>query len=458
MRDIIEEISKAKGVGGIGVVRILGEDAFSIAENVFKPYFGQQKGCISNLGAYRAKYGKIIHNNEFIDEAIALVFKAPNSYTGENVVEISCHGGMYLTKRLLRAVFESGARPAEPGEFTKRAFLNGKMNLSQAEAVMDLISAKGEKSNKIAYSFLEGTAGKNITKIKNNIVDIVANLSVWADYPEDEVPAVDENTLKIGVEKVYKDVVSLIKNYDTCKILKEGVKTAIVGRPNVGKSTLMNLLSGFEKSIVTDIPGTTRDVIEESVMLGDIPLLLVDTAGIRDTDNVIEQIGVKKAKESIDMSDVIFLVLDASAGILEQDRELIDKCNPKRTIVILNKCDLNKKIEKEELLSTFSDRIVEISAINGEGIEKLKEIFENIVGISDIEPSNMVISNERQLNVMNNVKKILEEALEEIDQKMTFDAVTVLLQDAVEKIMEITGESASEAVVNKIFSKFCVGK
>ena len=220
----------------------------------------------------------------------------------------------------------------------------------------------------------------------------------------------------------------------------------------------MNLLSGFEKSIVTDIPGTTRDVIEESVMLGDIPLLLVDTAGIRDTDNVIEQIGVKKAKESIDMSDVIFLVLDASAGILEQDRELIDKCNPKRTIVILNKCDLNKKIEKEELLSTFSNKVVEISAINGEGIEKLKEIFENIVGISDIEPSNMVISNERQLNVMNNVKKILEEALKELEQKMTFDAVTVLLQDAVEKIMEITGESASETVVNKIFSKFCVGK
>lgn len=458
--DTIAAISTAQGVGGIGVIRISGTNALNIADKIFVPYSAKNGGIksLSDMKGYTAKYGKIIDSGEFIDDAVVLVFRAPHSYTGEDVVEISCHGGMYITRRVLRTVLENGAIPASPGEFTKRAFLNGKMDLSQAEAVMDLISAKGERANKIAFSMREGSSSKKIGKIKEILLDILARLSVWADYPEEgDIPQIDSKMLKKSLFEVKSEISDMIKGYDACKILKEGVKTAIIGRPNVGKSTLMNCLSGHEKSIVTNIPGTTRDVIEESVMLGDIPLLLVDTAGIRATDDIIEKIGVKKSKEYMDISDITLLVLDASAPLSEEDRNLLKACDKSKTIIILNKCDLKRNINASELL-TFSDKIVELSAINGSGTEKLKEIIENMVGISEIDPSDVVISSERQLNSLKKVKEIIENSINETDFGMTLDAITVLLQDAMEILMNFTGENASEEIVNRVFEKFCVGK
>ena len=458
--DTIAAISTPQGVGGIGVIRISGSNSLSVADKIFVPYSMKKDGVksLSDMKGYTAKYGKITDSGEFIDDAVVLVFRAPHSYTGEDVVEISCHGGMYITRRVLRLVLENGALPAEPGEFTKIAFLNGKMDLSQAEAVMDLISAKGERANKIAFSMREGSSGKKIGKIKEILLDILARLSVWSDYPEDgDIPQIDSKMLKKSLFEVKSQISDMIKGYDACKILKEGVKTAIIGRPNVGKSTLMNCLSGHEKSIVTNIPGTTRDVIEESVMLGDIPLLLIDTAGIRETDDIIEKIGVKKSREYMDISDITLLVLDSSSALSDEDRNLLKSCDKSKTIIILNKCDLKKMIDTNELL-TFSDKIVELSAINGSGTEKLKEIIENMIGISEIEPSDVVISSERQLNSLKKVKEIIEKSIEETNFGMTLDAITVLLQDAMEILMNFTGENASEEIVNRVFEKFCVGK
>lgn len=453
----IAAISTAQGVGGIGVIRISGSDADKIADKIFVPFVGERGNCIQKLGGYRAKYGTILHENELIDDAVVLVFRAPHSYTGEDVVEISCHGGLYITKRVLRAVLEAGAELAQPGEFTKRAFLNGKMDLSQAEAVMDLISAKGKRANQIAFGMREGKSSKKINEIKEELLEISAGLSVWADYPEEDIPQVDENVLKNSVAKIKKQLCDMIDNYDTFKPIKEGVKTAIVGRPNVGKSTLMNYLSDSQKSIVTDIPGTTRDAIEETVMIGDIPVLLIDTAGIRDTLDKVEKIGVEKAKKYIDESEITLFMIDASSPLSEDDRKLLKNLDTAKTIILLNKCDLGIETDIKEL-STFENRIVELSALNGQGIEKLKEIIENIVGLSNFDPSDTVISNERQLTALKKASELLEEIIRQLDFGITLDAVTVLMQDALGVFMEFTGENVSEAVVNKVFSKFCVGK
>ena len=453
----IAAISTAHGIGGIGVIRISGENAAKIADKVFVPFVGEKENCLQNLPGYRAKYGKIIHEKEYIDDAVVLVFKAPNSYTGEDVVEISCHGGLYVTKRVLRAVLEAGADPAEPGEFTKRAFLNGKMDLSQAEAVMDLINAKGKRANQIAFKMREGSSSKKINEIKEKLIDISAGLSVWADYPEDDIPEVDEKTLRESVNKIIFELDNIIKNYDTFKAIKEGVKTAIIGRPNVGKSTLMNLLSDSKKSIVTDIPGTTRDAIEENIMIGDIPVLLVDTAGIRSTEDKVEKIGVEKAKEHMKDAEIVLFMIDASNEFSNDDKELLKILDKENTIVLINKCDKGQKIKKEKL-STFSDKIVELSALNGNGIEKLKFIIEEIVGLSKFDPSDSVISNERQLLDLKKAKETLHDIIKEIDFGVTLDAITVLFQDVLKFFMEFTGENVSEAVVNRVFSKFCVGK
>ena len=453
----IAAISTAHGVGGIGVIRISGENATKIADKIFVPFIGEKENCLQDLCGYRAKYGKIIHEKEYIDDAVVLVFKAPNSYTGEDVVEISCHGGLYVTKRVLRAVLEAGASIAEPGEFTKRAFLNGKMDLSQAEAVMDLINAKGKRANQIAFKMREGSSSKKINEIKEKLIDISAGLSVWADYPEDDIPEIDEKTLKKSVSKIIFELDNIIKNYDTFKAIKEGVKTAIIGRPNVGKSTLMNLLADSKKSIVTDIPGTTRDAIEENIMIGDIPVLLVDTAGIRTTEDKVEKIGVEKAKEHMKDAEIVLFMIDASSEFSDEDKELLKVLDKEKTIVLLNKCDKGQKIKKEEL-STFSGKIVELSALQGSGIEKLKDMIEEIVGLSKFDPSDSVISNERQLLDLKKAKGTLNDIINEIDFGVTLDAITVLFQDTLKFFMEFTGENVSEAVVNRVFSKFCVGK
>ncbi len=463
----IAAISTAHGVGGIGVIRISGKDATKIADKVFVPFAGEAGSCLKNLKGYSAKYGKILDKSDYIDDAVALVFKSPYSYTGEDVVELSCHGGLFLTKRVLRAVLDAGATPALPGEFTKRAFLNGKMDLSQAEAVMDLISAKGKRANQVAFQMREGHSSERINQIKEKLIDVSAGLSVWADYPEEDIPQVDEKVLNKDIKAIIFQLDEMIKNYDVFKSVKDGVKTAIVGRPNVGKSTLMNLLSDSQKSIVTDIPGTTRDSIEETIMVGDIPVLLIDTAGIRKTDDKVEKIGVERAKKHMNEAEITLFMIDASSPFCEEDKLLLKEINEEKTIFLLNKCDISNAKNLDNLSTylkenvEFKDqnpKIIKISALKGEGTEKLKEYIEEIVGISKVDPSETVISNERQLASLKKAKSILEEAIKELEIGITLDAVTVLLQDALVLFMEFTGESVSEAVVNKVFSKFCVGK
>lgn len=449
----VAAISTAKGVGGIGVIRISGEDAIKIASKVFVPF--NNSSDVMNMKGYTAKYGKIISDGDFIDEAVLLVFRAPHSYTGEDVAEISCHGGLGITREVLRAVLAQGALIAGPGEFTKRAFLNGKMDLSQAESVMDIISAKSKKASIIALNQKEGVLSRKINALKEKLLEISASLSVWADFPEEDIPEVDLPSLKKDLQGVKAELSSMIKNYDT--VLKDGVKTVIIGKPNVGKSTLMNLISGHEKSIVTDIAGTTRDMVEETVMVGDIPLLLIDTAGIRETSDTVEKIGVSRAKKSIGEADLVLLVLDASSSLNQEDFEIIELCDPKKTIVVLNKIDLGVKLDKSKL-NGFSGRIAEISALNLSGEEDLRNLIQKVVGVSEVEPSELLISNERQLSAVVNASEIISGAISDLSIGVTLDAVTVLVQNAIESLMTLTGENVNSETVSKIFSRFCVGK
>ena len=449
----IAAISTAKGVGGIGVIRISGDDAIKIASKVFVPFNNSTK--VIDMKGYTAKYGKVVKNGEVIDEAVLLIFRAPYSYTGEDVAEISCHGGLFVTREVLRAVLDEGALLAGPGEFTKRAFLNGKVDLSQAESVMDIISARSRRANRIAQNQRDGVLSKKINALKEKLLEISASLSVWADFPEEDIPEVDSENLASDLKEVQNGISNLIKNYD--KVLTDGVKTVIIGRPNVGKSTLMNLISGCEKSIVTDIAGTTRDMVEETVMVGDIPLLLVDTAGIRETDDVVEKIGVGRAKKSINDSDLNILILDASQPLTAEDLEIMRLCDASKTIVVLNKIDLGMKINPSDL-SDFSGKIVEMSALNYEGEEEFRAMLQKVVAVSEVEPSEALISNERQFTAMKRALEMVSSAAEDLKSGITLDAVTVLIQNAASELMSLTGENVNIETVNKIFSKFCVGK
>ena len=449
----IAAISTAKGVGGIGVIRISGDDAIKIASKVFVPFNNSTK--VIDMKGYTAKYGKVVKNGEVIDEAVLLIFRAPYSYTGEDVAEISCHGGLFVTREVLRAVLDEGAVLAGPGEFTKRAFLNGKVDLSQAESVMDIISARSRRANRIAQNQRDGVLSKKINALKEKLLEISASLSVWADFPEEDIPEVDSENLASDLKEVQNGISKLIKNYD--KVLTDGVKTVIIGRPNVGKSTLMNLISGCEKSIVTDIAGTTRDMVEETVMVGDIPLLLVDTAGIRETEDVVEKIGVGRAKKSINDSDLNILILDASQPLTAEDLEIMRLCDASKTIVVLNKIDLGMKIDLNDL-SDFSGKIVEMSALNYEGEEEFRAMLQKVVAVSEVEPSEALISNERQFTAMKRALEMVSSAAEDLKSGITLDAVTVLIQNAASELMSLTGENVNVETVNKIFSRFCVGK
>ncbi len=454
MEKTIAAISTPNGQGGMGVIRISGEAAIDIADNIFRSVSSKK---LNDMKGYTASYGKIVDKGEIIDEAVVLVFRAPYSYTGEDVVEISCHGGMYVTKRVLRAVLSSGADPAGPGEFTKRAFLNGKMGLTEAESVMDIISAGGEQSARAALSTLEGRLRKRIDGVKNELIDLAAHLSAWADYPEEEIPEINESQLCKGLESSRAELKDMLSNYDTGRILREGVDTVIAGRPNVGKSTLMNLLSGCERSIVTNIPGTTRDIIEETVMLGDVPLRLSDTAGIRSTDDPVESIGVQRAKDRLMSAGLIFAVFDASMPLSDDDRELLQLLVNAPAVAIINKTDLDNKIDSD-YIKKMVPHTVFISAKTGNGSKELEREVSDIIGTSAIDPSQGILATERQYNDASKALSFIEEAISALSLGITFDAVTVIIEDAINCLLELTGERVSEAVVDKVFSHFCVGK
>lgn len=450
----IAAIATAQGIGGIGVIRISGDNALDIADKVFKSVSDKK---IKNMKGYTATYGKIYDGNEEIDSGVALVFLAPHSYTGENVVEISCHGGLYVTKRVLRAVISAGAVMAEGGEFTKRAYLNGKLDLTEAEAVMNVISARGEQSSRAALAVMDGKLRQKIDLIKDSLINSAAHLSAWSDYPEEDIPAVGKDNLSNSLRSCSDELKQLLQNYDAGKAMREGVNTVIAGRPNVGKSTLMNLLSGCERSIVTNIPGTTRDIVEETVMLGDIPLCLSDTAGIRITDDPVESIGVERAKNKIKQAGLVLAVFDSSQELSDDDKELVELLNGCPAVAIINKTDLEQKLDIEYIKNKINN-VVMISALTGDGAKQLEKTVADIIGTSSLDPSVAVLATERQRDASQKALGYINEAIEAIELDITLDAVTVIIEDAISSLLELTGERASEAVVDSVFSHFCVGK
>lgn len=450
----IAAVSTPNAVGGLAVIRISGEKAIDIAEAVFRPAGGKK---VSDMKGYTCAYGDAYDGNERIDDCILTVFRAPHSYTGEDTAEISCHGGLYVSKKILRAILNNGAENAEAGEFTKRAFLNGKLDLTQAEAVMDIISARGEKELKMAESLREGAAYRTARKCSDKLMKILGDLAAWADYPEEDIPEVEPDALMKELREVRSDLSTLVENYDSGRLIREGISTAIIGRPNVGKSTLFNCLSGCERSIVTDIAGTTRDIVEESVRLGDITLRLSDTAGIHDTDDVIEGIGVDMAEKMIDKAELVLAVFDGSCPLTEDDLYLVNKINKSRTIAVINKSDVEQKINLNELTKYFI-HIVYISAKENSGVIDLKNKVEEIFSINEQTFENVSAANERQKKCIDSALRSIDEAISALEIGEMLDAVNVIIDEAEQSILSLTGEKITDAVVDEVFSRFCVGK
>ena len=450
----IAAISTAQAQGGIGVIRVSGEQAFTIVDKIFKSVSGKK---IMDIKGYTALFGHIYNNEEVLDEAVVLKYVAPKSFTGENVVEISCHGGMFITKEVLNAVIKAGASLAEPGEFTKRAYLNGKMDLTEAESVMDIISAKSKSAARAALFVKDGALFKKSQQVKQLLLDKAAHLSAWADYPEEDIPEVSENSIMEAIEESISILEKLLSTYDMGQVVKEGIDTVIAGRPNAGKSTLMNLLVGREKSIVTNIAGTTRDVVEDTVLVGNVMLKLSDTAGIRDTDNEIEKIGVQKTFDKINGAGLVIALFDNNEELNSEDIDLINKIKDMPCIAVINKIDLEDKVDKKYITDNI-ENVVYISAKQQDNIDELKNMIEKIAGTEDFDPSTGIIANERQRNAIRNAVNSLYEAKESLAMGMTMDAITVSLQETIDYLLELTGEKAGEEIVDSVFHNFCVGK
>ena len=452
----IAAIATAQAASGLGTIKISGENALTIADSVFSAVSGKK---ICETPGYRALYGKVHEGETVIDDAVALVFRAPKSYTGEDVVEISCHGGLYILKRVLRAVLNAGAQPAEGGEFTKRAFLNGKMDLSEAEAVMSLISASGEEARAATLNALDGALSREITACRDRLAVTAAFMAAWVDYPDDEIPELSDTELTTTLTEVKATLTKLLDGFDAGKAILDGVDTAIVGRPNGGKSTLLNALSGTDRAIVTSVAGTTRDVLEETVKVGNVTLRLADTAGIRtDTDDEIEKIGVIRAKERFDRATLVLMVLDAQSPLTDDDRELIKMCNNKNCVIVVNKTDGDILLNIDEIKSLSSSPLAEISAKNHMGLDNLIEIVENVLGTAGFDPSAPLITTERQRSCVLKATENVTEALDAVNMGITADAVNVCIDCAIENLSILTGEKATQTVVDEVFKNFCVGK
>lgn len=450
----IAAISTGQAAGGIGIVRISGENALSVADRIFKTVSGIK---LEKLSGYKAAFGKVFFDGKCVDEAVALVFKAPKSYTGEDVVEISCHGGLLVTKQVLRAALANGAVPAEPGEFTKRAFLNGKMDLTRAESVMNIISAKSEQAKSAALNTLDGALFKKISEISLSLKRTAAQMAAWVDYPDEEIDELSDDNLKKVLVSAEKELEDLIKRFDVGRIIIEGVETVIVGKPNVGKSTLMNLMSGYEKSIVTSVAGTTRDIVEETVTLGNNVLRLADTAGLHDTEDTVEKIGVDRTRQKLDRAALVLAVFDSSTEIDAEDEEIIKMCNGKNAVAIINKTDLEERINTDVINNNFK-YVVYLSAKSQSGVNELEKAIENLLGTADFDTSAATLMNERQLSCCQSALQSIKEALAALEIGMTRDALNVNVDVAIESLDTLTGERATESVVDEIFSQFCVGK
>lgn len=450
----IAAIATPNAPGGIAVIRISGERAFEVAEKIFVPA-GDKK--VADMRGYTCAYGEAFDGEERLDDCILTVFRAPHSFTGEDTAEISCHGGIYVTRRILRAALANGAVMAQAGEFTKRAFLNGKIDLTQAESVMDIISAKGERELKMAENIREGAAYKAVRKISDRLMNMLGSLAAWTDYPDEDIPEVEPETMRTELENIRAELESLIRNYDSGRILREGVSTVIVGRPNVGKSTLFNALSGCERSIVTDIAGTTRDAVEETVKLGDVTLRLMDTAGIRETSDKIEEIGVNIAQKAIESAELVIAVFDGSEKMSDDDVNIINKINFNNSVAVVNKNDLSTVIDITELEKYFK-HIVYLSAKENSGTDELCACIEDIFRLNEPFFNDVTVANERQKKCVDVCLENVEKAVEAIECGEMLDAVNVLIDYAEQSLLELIGEKITDAVVDEVFSRFCVGK
>lgn len=453
--DTICAIATAIGEGGISIIRISGKDALKVANKVFTPKVGEN---ILNMKSYTMKYGHIIDDNEIIDEVIISYMKGPRSFTAEDTIEVNCHGGVVSTNKVLETIIKSGARLAEPGEFTKRAFLNGRIDLSQAEAVMDIITAKTELAMKSALMQSRGSISREINQLQEFLLNVLALVEYAVDFTEDEeeidpsIPINVKKSLVNGIENMNK----LLKGADEGKIIRDGLSIVIVGKPNVGKSSLLNALLKEKRAIVTDIAGTTRDVIEEYINLDGIPVRIIDTAGIRDTEDVVEQIGVERSKEKIEAADLVLFVLDSSRELEDEDRDIIKAINDKKCIIILNKKDLEKKISYEEI-EIFENKI-EISAKEEIGIDKLKNMIKDMFFSGKIDTESLIISNTRHKQALYRALENAEKALKGLERNEYLDLISIYVTSALKALGEITGSELEEDLVNKIFGEFCVGK
>ena len=451
----IAAISTPAGAAGLGVVRLSGDDAIAVAAHVFRP--ADPNHPLTALKGYTAAYGHVYDADGDIDDCVALVFRAPHSYTGEDVVELSCHGGRYILQRVLRACFAAGAKPAEAGAFTRRAFLNGKMDLTGAESVMDLIAAEGNLAARTALAAREGGIFRRLASVRDSLLGVAAQFSAYIDYPDEDIPDLDTAAWRDTVETAIRTMENLLSTYDAGRILREGIDTAIVGRPNVGKSTLMNLLAGCERSIVTDIAGTTRDVVEETVRLGDVTLRLADTAGLRDTADAVETVGVSRARARMEQAALVLAVFDGSEPLEEEDKALVETLKNRAAIAIINKADKPLVIDGDWIAAHFAYTVT-LSAKEEQGVADLTAAVAAVTGVERLDAAQPVLSTERQRQCAADCLACLKEAQEALTLGYTPDAVAVSVDGAINALLELTGERATEAVVEQVFARFCVGK
>lgn len=460
IEDTIAAISTAQGTGGVGIIRISGEKAFQIAEKIFKG-----KKSFDKIKSHTINYGWIVdpYSGEAIDEVLLSRMDSPNTFTRENVIEINCHGGMVVLKRILEAVFKEGARPAEPGEFTKRAFLNGRIDLSQAEAVIDLINSKTSQSSKAAVEQLEGKLSKKLKEVRSKLVELIAHIEVTVDYPEHDIEELTGQQVYESIIQINGKLAEIIKNFEKGRIIREGIDVVIVGRPNVGKSSLLNELSGKNRAIVTDIPGTTRDVIEEYININGVPVKLMDTAGIRETEDVVEKIGVERTGRAVEFADLTIILIDAGEGLTKEDEDILKKIETegnKKAIILINKIDRADQERIDALESRLHGRrTVRASVKKGIGIEELENTITGLFFAGEINSENdLLVTNVRHKNLIDKSIKCINDAVTAFEGSMPLDCLTIDIRNAAEYLGQITGESIAEDVMNEIFSRFCLGK
>ena len=453
----IASISTAPGVGGIGIIRMSGENTFKVLDKIFAPKNPEK---IEKIQGYTIKYGHIIDGEKIIDEVLVSYFKAPKSYTTEDMCEINSHGGIVVMRKILDLCLKNGADLAEPGEFTKRAFLGGRIDLSQAESIIDIINAKSDREAKEGIKQLEGYLSEKINDIKNDLLEIMTNIEVSIDYPEYDTPDITNNDILKTIENTRKKLYTLKKSFDNGKIIKQGIKTVIIGKPNAGKSSLLNAILKEDRAIVTEIEGTTRDTIEEFVNINGIPLNLIDTAGIREAKDEVEKIGIEKSKKLANDADLIIAIFDSSKELSKEDLDILNIAKNKKTIIILNKIDLKQIITHEDpKLESFKENIINMSTKNKIGLEELFKKITALFNLSEINLDNdIVITNERHKNLISKAIENLNKAEEILKQGMPVDIIAISLKDVLSNLGAITGEEAGEEIINEIFARFCLGK